>query len=116
VGKEEKKDKKEEKDELSEVKMLYEKREKRNMEQLETVMESIIKYYKKSMKTASLRNQNSLELNINLEFKESFESQYIEQFASTKAYEQLMEECEVNDIKLSMKLKGNTMIVIKSKW
>jgi hypothetical protein len=112
VGKEEKK----EADELSEVKRLYEKREKRNMEQLETVMERIIKYYKNAMKTASLRNQNSLELNINLAFKESFEPKYVEYFASTKAYEQLMEECDKNDIKLSMKLKGETMIVIKSKW
>ena len=115
MGKDDKKDKKEI-DELSEVKSLYEKREKRNMEQLETVMDSIIKYYKKSMKTASLRNQNSLELNINLAFKESFEPQYIEKFADTKAYEQFMEECDKNDIKLSMKLKGDTMIVIKSKW
>jgi hypothetical protein len=102
--------------ELSEVKRLSEKREKRNMEQLESVMESIIKYYKNSMKNASLRNQNSLELNINLDFKESFEPQYIQYFSNTKAYEQLMEECNKNDIKLSMKLKGKTMIVIKSKW
>lgn len=103
-------------EDLSEVRKLQEKKDKRNMDQLENVMESIAGYIRKSLKNATLRNLNSLELNINLDFKESFDSHYIQFYESTKAYGAFLDECDRNDVRLTMKLKGTSMLMIKAKW
>lgn len=101
---------------VSEIKKLGEQAAKRNMAQLETLMENIIRIFKVNMENASKKNIRTLELKFNVESKESFDPDYVKNYEQTTVIKNFVKECNRNDIKLKMKLKGKEALIIKASW
>lgn len=101
---------------ISELKRLREQAEKRNLQQLERSMDNIIRIFKTSMRNAINKNLRSLELKFNLEYQESFDPNYFKRYESTKAMQDFTKECNRNNVKLNIKLKGMEALIIKASW
>jgi hypothetical protein len=89
---------------------------KLNFSQLEYLMGSIVKIFKKSMDISLARGESSLELKFNLEFKESFEPSFVKKYEEVKPIVDFVSECNKRKIKLTMKLKGLDKLIMKASW
>jgi hypothetical protein len=89
---------------------------KLNFSQLEYLMGSIIKIFKKAIDVSLARRETSLELKFNLKFKESFDRDFVRKYEETKSVIDFISECTKRNIKLTMKLKGIDTLILKANW